>query len=172
MNQPLQKLLNELYDNSIITMNMYALVLNQESIRSSWMNDFGIPPIYENKSHIESTLCKNHTYLGGVGLIGDAWGLAAAVYAFLFGADMSRPWGVVQSYCCGFPRSTQKKLTTTLPTIPFFNTINPDIKNRPSKHALSLAEQNELILTRIDSLELFLQEYVVDVHYLNVFGIN
>jgi hypothetical protein len=22
------------------------------------MNDFGIPPIYENKSHIESTLCK------------------------------------------------------------------------------------------------------------------
>ncbi|CAB4373734.1 unnamed protein product [Rhizophagus irregularis] len=162
------------FDNSIITMNTY-----------------------ENKSHIESTLLatllpinlgnnsvlfsvhpkgntvqinkevRNRTYLGGVGLIGGAWGLAAAVYALLFGADTLRPWGVVQSYCCGFSRLTQKKLEKTLPTIPFFDTINPDIKNHPSKHALSSAEQNKLILTRIDSLELFLQEYVVDVHYLN-----
>ncbi|CAB4416567.1 unnamed protein product [Rhizophagus irregularis] len=198
------------YDNSIITMNSYTLVLNQlyqfvyhrkieEFIRPSWMNDFGIPPTYENKSHIESTLLatslpvnnivnnntitiavhpmgntvqinkevRNRTFLGGVGLIGGAWGLAAAIYSLLFGADTLRPWGVVQSYCCGFSRLTQKKLRTTLPTIPFFNTINPDIKNHPSKHALSLTEQNKLILERIDSLELFLQEYVVDVHYLN-----
>ncbi|CAB4487184.1 uncharacterized protein OCT59_001273 [Rhizophagus irregularis] len=196
------------FDNSIITMNTYTLVLNQlyqfvynrkieEVIRPNWMNDFGFPPSYENKSHIESTLLatllpinlgnnsvlfsvhpkgntvqinkevRNRTYLGGVGLIGGAWGLAAAVYALLFGADTLRPWGVVQSYCCGFSRLTQKKLEKTLPTIPFFDTINPDIKNHPSKHALSSAEQNKLILTRIDSLELFLQEYVVDVHYLN-----
>uniref|UniRef100_U9TP93 Uncharacterized protein n=1 Tax=Rhizophagus irregularis (strain DAOM 181602 / DAOM 197198 / MUCL 43194) TaxID=747089 RepID=U9TP93_RHIID len=63
--------------------------------------------------------------------------------------------------------STQKNLQLTLSTIPFFNTINPDIKNRPSKQALSLAEQNDLILTRIDSFELFLQENVIHVHYLN-----
>ncbi|RGB28215.1 hypothetical protein C1646_768108 [Rhizophagus diaphanus] len=198
------------FDNSIVTMNTYTLVLNQlyqfvynrkieEVIRPSWMNDFGIPPSYEKKSHIESTLLatlipinnlgnnntiminvhpkgntvqidkevRNRTYLGGIGLIGGAWGLAAAVYALLFGADTLRPWGVVQSYCCGFSRLTQKELGKALPTIPFFDTINPDIKNHPSKHALSLAEQNKLILTRIDSLELFLQEYVVDVHYLN-----
>ncbi|PKC60138.1 hypothetical protein RhiirA1_468468 [Rhizophagus irregularis] len=57
------------FDNSIITMNTYTLVLNQlyqfvynrkieEVIRPNWMNDFGFPPSYENKSHIESTLCK------------------------------------------------------------------------------------------------------------------
>jgi hypothetical protein len=78
-----------------------------------------------------------------------------------------KPWGAVQLYCCGFSRLTRKKLRTTLPTIPFFDTINPDIKSHHSKRALSLAEQNELILARIDSLELFLQEYVVDVHYLD-----
>ncbi|GET66615.1 hypothetical protein GLOIN_2v1776888 [Rhizophagus irregularis DAOM 181602=DAOM 197198] len=72
---------------------MYALVLNQEFIRSSWMNDFGIPPIYENKSYFI-----NHTYLGGVGLIGGAWGLAAAVYALLFGANTSRPWELIDSF--------------------------------------------------------------------------
>ncbi|PKC11471.1 hypothetical protein RhiirA5_354140, partial [Rhizophagus irregularis] len=90
-------------------MNTYTLVLNQlyqfvynrkieEVIRPNWMNDFGIPPSYENKSHIESTLLatllpinlgnnsvlfnvhpkgntvqinkevRNRTYLGGVGL--------------------------------------------------------------------------------------------------------
>ncbi|RGB32520.1 hypothetical protein C1646_762784 [Rhizophagus diaphanus] len=107
------------YDNSIITMNLYALVLNQEFIRPSWMNDFGIPPIYENKSHIESTLIMIMVHpMGNTVQINKevrhhtvTWGLAAAVYALLF------------------------------------------------------AEQNEL--TRIDSFELFLQEYVVDVHYLN-----
>lgn len=78
-----------------------------------------------------------------------------------------RPWGAVQLYCCGFSRLTRKKLKTTFSTIPFFDTIDPDIKNHPSRRALSLAEQNELILARIDSLELFLQEYVVDVHYLD-----
>ncbi|CAB5093648.1 unnamed protein product [Rhizophagus irregularis] len=216
LNTPEAIELTSSYDKSIITTNSYTLVLNQlyqfvyhrkieELIRPSWMNDFGIPPTYENKSHIESTLLAtslpinnivnnntiaifvhpmgktvqinkklgkyhydlNRTYLGGVGLIGGAWGLAAAIYSWLFGADTLRPWGVVQSYCCGFSRLTQKKLRTTLPTIPFFNTINPDVKNHPSKYALSLTEQNKLILERIDSLELFLQEYVVDVHYLN-----
>ncbi|CAB5382109.1 unnamed protein product [Rhizophagus irregularis] len=210
LNTPEAIELTSSYDKSIITTNSYTLVLNQlyqfvyhrkieELIRPSWMNDFGIPPTYENKSHIESTLLatslpinnivnnntiaifvhpmgktvqinkevRNRTYLGGVGLIGGAWGLAAAIYSWLFGADTLRPWGVVQSYCCGFSRLTQKKLRTTLPTIPFFNTINPDVKNHPSKYALSLTEQNKLILERIDSLELFLQEYVVDVHYLN-----
>ncbi|RGB35944.1 hypothetical protein C1646_758711 [Rhizophagus diaphanus] len=45
--------------------------------------------------------------------------------------------------------------------------MDPDTKNHPSRHALPLAEQNELILARIDSLELFIQEYVVDVRYLD-----
>ncbi|CAG8663685.1 8467_t:CDS:2 [Rhizophagus irregularis] len=96
---------------------------------------------------------------GGVGLIGGAWGLAAA-------ARTRHDHGSCTIILLRI-FSTQKNLQLTLSTIPFFNTINPDIKNRPSKQALSLAEQNDLILTRIDSFELFLQENVIHVHYLN-----
>ncbi|GBC04962.1 hypothetical protein RclHR1_05970019 [Rhizophagus clarus] len=154
------------FDNSISMMNIYSLSLKQfyqfgyhrkieEFIRPSWMNDFGIPPSYDNKSYIESTL----------GLIGGACGFATAIYALLFGASQLRPWGIVQLYCCGFSRLTQKKLMKTLPMIPFFDTSYTNIKNDDSSdHDLSLAEKNEI---RIKSLELFLQEYVVDVNYLN-----
>ncbi|RIA84945.1 hypothetical protein C1645_831519 [Glomus cerebriforme] len=110
---------------------------------------------------------RTNIYLGSAGLIGGAWGLAAALYGLLFGADALRPWGLVQSYCCGFSRKTQKHLGDSLPIIPFFDTSELNTKHHPSKHALSLTEQNELILSRIDSLELFLQEYVVDVRYLD-----
>ncbi|CAB4493425.1 unnamed protein product [Rhizophagus irregularis] len=151
------KLLN--YDNSIITMNMYALVLNQEFIRSSWMNDFEVNYILIISSQKEIIQwCRFNRWCVGI---------SSSSIRIAFWREHVTTMGVVQSYCCGFSRSTQKNLQLTLSTIPFFNTINPDIKNRPSKHALSLAEQNDLILTRIDSLELFLQEYVIDVHYLN-----
>ncbi|RIA84954.1 hypothetical protein C1645_741947 [Glomus cerebriforme] len=198
------------YDKSIFTMNRYTLEPGQtyefsysrvirELIKPSWMNDFGVPPTYEQKPSISSSLLggplnnnlnnlmkidirpkstnlvqvdrevRTHTYLSGLGLIGGAWGLAAAVYAFLFGADTLRPWGIVQSYCCGFSRVTQKKLRVVLPAIPFFDTLNPSPINHAQNHYadLPLAKQNELILSRIDSLELFLQEYVVDVQYLD-----
>uniref|UniRef100_U9SRW1 Uncharacterized protein n=1 Tax=Rhizophagus irregularis (strain DAOM 181602 / DAOM 197198 / MUCL 43194) TaxID=747089 RepID=U9SRW1_RHIID len=80
-------------------------------------------------------------------------------------ANTLRPWGAVQSYCCGFSRSTQKKLKDALPIIPFFDTThNDNFKNYSPDRELSLAERNEL---RISGLELFLQEYVVDVHYLD-----
>ncbi|PKY49271.1 hypothetical protein RhiirA4_465184 [Rhizophagus irregularis] len=196
------------YDNSILTLNRYSVEPSQvydftysrvirESIKPNWMNDFGVPPTYEQKSNIESTLVggpspynstdsslitfmiqpksknviridkevRSKTYLSGLGLIGGAWGLMAAVYAFLFGANTLRPWGAVQSYCCGFSRSTQKKLKNALPIIPFFDTTHNDhFKNYSPDRELSLAERNEL---RISGLELFLQEYVVDVHYLD-----
>ncbi|CAB4495227.1 hypothetical protein RhiirA5_412867 [Rhizophagus irregularis] len=205
------KKLNEftVYDSSIRTLNRYSIEPAQsydfaysrivrDIMVPSWMNDFGVPPNYDQKSNIESTLLggplpdksmteilsfsiepksysviqvdkevRSKTYLSGLGLMGGAWGLTVAVYTFLFGADTLRPWGAVQLYCCGFSRLTRKKLKTTLPTIPFFDTMDLNTKNHPSRHALSLAEQNELILARIDSLELFLQEYVVDVRYLD-----
>jgi hypothetical protein len=89
---------------------------------------------------------------------------------FFIGADALRPWGIVQLYCCGFSRLTQRKLKKTLPIIPFFDTTSTNIKDPPSLNDLSIAEKIELIpllQSRIDSLELFLQEYVVDVHYLD-----
>ncbi|POG76549.1 hypothetical protein GLOIN_2v1768947 [Rhizophagus irregularis DAOM 181602=DAOM 197198] len=201
--------LTSLSDDNSVDLDTYGLFFQfryarkiKEVIKPSWMNDFGIPPTYENKSYIESTLLSSslpmntsldrplisiyiipnsntiqidrevraRTYLNGMGLVGGAWGLAAAIYAWLFGADALRPWGIVQLGCCGFPRSTQKKLEKTLPLIPFFDTSRTDTKDHLSNHGLSLAEKIELIpllQSRIDSLELFLQEYVVDVNYLN-----
>jgi hypothetical protein len=88
------------------------------------------------------------------------------VYLYFFiGADQLRPWGIVQSYCCGLSRLTRKRFQKTFPIIPFFDTSYTNTKNRDSSnHDLSLAEENEL---RINNLELFLREYVVDVHYLD-----
>ncbi|RIA84959.1 hypothetical protein C1645_831534 [Glomus cerebriforme] len=190
-------------DDSILNLNLYQMIPGQtyefiyfrvirELIKPSWMNDFGVPPTYEQQPIISSNILSNprmkeddnnsmvfivrpkyenivqvdkeirtQTYLGGMGLIGGAWGLAVALYGILFGADTLRPWGLVQLYCCGFSRATQKKLKTTLPVVPFFDSSNPDNKHYP---ALPLAKKNEL---RIDGLELFLQEYVVDVSYLD-----
>jgi hypothetical protein len=87
---------------------------------------------------------------------------------FSIGTDALRPWGIVQMYCCGFSRLTQTKLKKTLPIIPFFDTSSTNTKDH--KHNPPLVEKDEIIpllQSRIDSLELFLQEYVVDVHYLN-----
>ncbi|CAG8676020.1 6337_t:CDS:2 [Rhizophagus irregularis] len=162
----------------------------REVIVPSWMNDFGVPPKYERKPYIISDLVQDktseqiisftiqpkysntiqidkelrtHTYLSGLGLIGGAWGLAAAIYTFLFGANILQPWGAVQSHCCGFSRLTQNKLKDSLPTVPF----SDDPNTKDQINSLSLAEQNKLFLLRLNSLELFLQEYVVDVQYLD-----
>ncbi|CAB4416563.1 unnamed protein product [Rhizophagus irregularis] len=203
------KLLKErtAYDDSIYELNMYKIKPAQfydfsysrvirESMKPNWMNDFGVPPTYEQQSNIESALVggpllykstegslisfnikpksknvirvdkevRSKTYLSGLGLIGGAWGLIAALYAFLFGAGTLRPWGAVQSYCCGFSRITQKKLKKIFPIIPFSDTSYKNFKKYPPYHELSSDEQTEL---RINSLELFLREYVVNVHYLD-----
>ncbi|CAG8598598.1 8110_t:CDS:2 [Rhizophagus irregularis] len=195
------------YDDSIYNLNKYKIKPAQfydfsysrvirESMKPNWMNDFGVPPTYEQQSNIESALLggpllykstegslisfnikpksknvirvekevRSKTYLSGLGLIGGAWGLIAALYAFLFGADTLRPWGAVQSYCCGISRFTQKKLNKIFPIIPFSDTSYKNFKKYPPYHELSSDEQTEL---RINSLELFLREYVVNVHYLD-----
>lgn len=58
---------------------------------------------------------------------------------------------------------TQNKLKDSLPTVPF----SDDPNTKDQINSLSLAEQNKLFLLRLNSLELFLQEYVVDVQYLD-----
>ncbi|CAB4467006.1 unnamed protein product [Rhizophagus irregularis] len=193
-------------DDMIFAMNTYNIAPNQdyrftysniirEAIVPSWMNDFGVPPTYEQKPYITSNLVggplqnknsdgmlqfiiqpkyintiqlnrevRTRTYLGSLGLIGGAWGLAAAIYTFLFGAKTLQPWGVVQSYCCGFSRLTQKKLKNSLPIVPFSDDHNT---KGHQINSLSLAEQNKLLLSRLNNLESFLQEYVVDVKYLD-----
>ncbi|RIA99295.1 hypothetical protein C1645_800671 [Glomus cerebriforme] len=141
-----------------------------ESVKENRFNEFATPEYIETTSQIlkfnDSIIGMNtyalplNQYLGGLGLMGGAWGLAAAIYTLLFGADALRPWGIIQLYCCGFSRITQNKLKKTLPMIPFYDTSYSDTKNQ---NDLSLAE----LQSRIVSLELFLQDYVVDVNYLN-----
>ncbi|GES78850.1 galactose oxidase [Rhizophagus clarus] len=193
------------FDNTLLKLNNYILSQNQfyefyfqrkikEVIKPSWMNNFGIPPTYENISYIASTLTssplvdasndqpsvnidiksrgntvqidkevRTHTYLNGMGLMGGAWGLAVAIYALLFGTDTLRPWGIVQSYCYGFSHLTKRKLKKTLPIIPFHEASSSNTEDSD----LSLAEKVKMLQSKIDSLELFLREYVVDVDYLD-----
>ncbi|CAG8511877.1 15570_t:CDS:2, partial [Funneliformis caledonium] len=94
---------------------------------------------------------RTRTILGMFGLVGGAWGLAAALYASLFGVDMIRPWGCVQQYCCNLTRY-HNKLKKTLPTIPF---VDPS----PSQNVKELQD-------RLNALEFVLKEYVVDVKHL------
>ncbi|CAG8676022.1 6338_t:CDS:2 [Rhizophagus irregularis] len=145
-------------DDMIFAMNTYNIAPNQdyrftysniirEAIVPSWMNDFGVPPTYEQKPYITSNL------VGG-----------PLQNKNSDGAKTLQPWGVVQSYCCGFSRLTQKKLKNSLPIVPFSDDHNT---KGHQINSLSLAEQNKLLLSRLNNLESFLQEYVVDVKYLD-----
>ncbi|CAG8662264.1 44194_t:CDS:2 [Gigaspora margarita] len=93
--------------------------------------------------------------LNSLGLIGGAWGFAATIYAILFGANAIKPWGLTQKYGFKINNSVQTKLKNTLEIIPFVN--HPKNTNNLNNHELK---------RRLDSLQLFLTEYVVDVQYL------
>lgn len=102
---------------------------------------------------------RTHTVLNSLGLLGGAWSLAAVVYKLLFGDDTIQPFGLVQKYGY-FYKKTQKKLTKVLSTFPLVqipdSSNNIDDKNR--------AEQLD---KKIDNLELFLRDYVVEVQQLD-----
>ncbi|KAF0495062.1 hypothetical protein F8M41_021211 [Gigaspora margarita] len=98
---------------------------------------------------------RTKTVLNSLGLIGGAWGFAATIYAILFGANAIKPWGLTQKYGFKINKSVQTKLKNTLEIIPFVN--HPKTTNNLNNHELK---------RRLDSLQLFLTEYVVDVQYL------
>ncbi|CAG8760158.1 36902_t:CDS:2, partial [Gigaspora margarita] len=93
--------------------------------------------------------------LNSLGLIGGAWGFAATIYAILFGTNAIKPWGLTQKYGFKINNSVQTKLKNTLEFIPFVN--HPKTTNNLNNHELK---------RRLDSLQLFLTEYVVNVQYL------
>ncbi|RIB21952.1 hypothetical protein C2G38_2297702 [Gigaspora rosea] len=93
--------------------------------------------------------------LNSLGLIGGAWRFAATIYAILFGTNAIKPWGLTQKYGFKINKSVQTKLKNTLEFIPFVN--HPKTTNNLNNHELK---------RRLDSLQLFLTEYVVDVQYL------
>jgi hypothetical protein len=70
---------------------------------------------------------------------------------------MIRPWGCVQSYCCILDRKTRSKFKNNLPVIPL---IDSSSKNPSPQDVKGLQD-------RLDALEIFLREYIVDVNYLD-----
>jgi len=67
-----------------------------------------------------------------------------------------RPWGCVQSHCCGLSRRTRDKFKNTFSEIPL---INSSLENPSPQDFKELQD-------RLNTLEIFLKEYVVDVNYL------
>ncbi|RIB13440.1 hypothetical protein C2G38_2040978 [Gigaspora rosea] len=93
--------------------------------------------------------------INSLGLIGGAWGFAATIYAVLFGTITIKPWGLIQKYGFKINNSVQAKLRNNFEIIPLVH--HSKTTNNLKKHELK---------RRLDSLQLFLTEYVVDVHYL------
>ncbi|RIB22797.1 hypothetical protein C2G38_2173011 [Gigaspora rosea] len=93
------------------------------------------------------------------GLLGGAWSIAVVIYKLLFGDDAIQPFGLTQKHGC-FYKKSQKKITKFLPTFPLVQlpstSNNIDDENR--------AEQLE---KKINDLELFLRDYVVEVQQLD-----
>ncbi|CAG8623018.1 9946_t:CDS:2, partial [Paraglomus occultum] len=128
-----------------------------------------------------------HTVLGLIGLVGGAWGLSASLYAVLFGNDPLRPWGWVQFYCCCFVPRTRSQLYQSFSVIPFQQRqrqqkLITSLSNQSfesgnfASHELSenLKNQSDSLeqstKERLDALELFMQEYIIDTTYLD--GLN
>ncbi|CAG8753823.1 17311_t:CDS:2, partial [Racocetra persica] len=97
---------------------------------------------------------RTKTVLSSIGLIGGAWGSAATIYVILFGAIVIKPWGWIQKYGFKINKSVQTKLQSTFGFIPLVH------------HSKTNNLNNNELKKRLDSLQLFLTEYVVDVQYL------
>ncbi|RIB29264.1 hypothetical protein C2G38_2136931 [Gigaspora rosea] len=93
--------------------------------------------------------------INSLGLIGGAWGFATAIYAVLFGTNAIKPWGLIQKYGFKINNSVQTKLRNSFEIIPLVHYSNTT--NNLKKHELK---------KRLDSLQQFLTENVVDIQYL------
>jgi len=70
-----------------------------------------------------------------------------------------RPWGCVQSHCCGLSARTRDKIKNKFSEIPL---INSSLENSPPQNISHIQGLQD----RLNTLEIFLKEYVVDVNYL------
>ncbi|KAG9287129.1 hypothetical protein G9A89_001023 [Geosiphon pyriformis] len=105
---------------------------------------------------------RSHTILGSLGLIGGAWILAIGIYTILFGSNALRPFGFIQSHCCGLARKTKQNLANISPILSFFQTS----KNENEVKSLSGEKLTLHLQQRVSALELFLKEYVVNIEPL------
>ncbi|RIB29262.1 hypothetical protein C2G38_1198838 [Gigaspora rosea] len=107
---------------------------------------------------------RSHTILNSLGLIGGAWSLAILAYKLLFGDDAIRPFGLIQKRGYFYER-TQKKLTKFLSTFPLIQLSDS------SNNIDDVFDDNESRVNhlerKINDLELFLRDYVVEVQQLD-----
>ncbi|CAG8633899.1 15235_t:CDS:2 [Dentiscutata heterogama] len=164
----------------------------KQLMSQSWKNYFGFAPELERipyiTSTIESTLISNTTgtqtlfstinfepqsfivqvdtdqrlknVLNSLGLFGGAFGLITSFYTLLFGTGVIKPWGFVQRHLFKVNKIVQNKLVNTLESMPFISHLTHDADN--FKDDLSV----EKLEKRLDLLQLFLRDYVVNVQYL------
>ncbi|RIB24704.1 hypothetical protein C2G38_626474 [Gigaspora rosea] len=102
----------------------------------------------------KATEQRNLTLFRSFGLVGGAWTLLTSIYIFLFGTNLLQPFGFIQSSCLRSQAS--KKLKESL-DIPLFSSHPDRLKHENIDEELSLQLQR-----RIDTLETFLREYIID----------
>ncbi|CAG8668084.1 8631_t:CDS:2, partial [Paraglomus brasilianum] len=103
--------------------------------------------------------------LNALGLLGGAWTGSLTVYAILFGNDTLKPWGCIHCCCARKTRSLLRESFPTMPlksSRPLSSSLSPD----SSTSSNDLLLQQPALSQQLDSLELFLKEYVVDSTYL------
>ncbi|RIA98586.1 hypothetical protein C1645_749766 [Glomus cerebriforme] len=181
---------------SLIDLNFYRLssqqyhiielsITQRKVIKEYWWNILGIPPSYADESYISSQL-ESHpdtstvTYaklvLGvrswriplfdTVGQIAGVAGTLSILYAFLFGAGPSaiQSWGIVQKMkCFGIRKGVRKHLNRRYPKLPFVNT-SKTVKD--DEIVVDNVNDYDEVLERLDAIERFLKEYVVDANFL------
>ncbi|CAG8604562.1 9543_t:CDS:2 [Paraglomus brasilianum] len=113
---------------------------------------------------------RSNTVLGSLGLLGGAWSLALIAYATLFGSKSLTPWGLIHSYCCCFVRSTRSRFRESFSTIPLQSSSSST--SDLSILSSDLSYNDNALQQRLDALELFLKEYVVDQTYLEDLNAN
>ncbi|CAG8598820.1 13619_t:CDS:2 [Ambispora gerdemannii] len=186
---------------SLTALNRYYIYTIKEIIPRKQSNAFGIPASYSKETYLTSTFepdysqaelfdakeyavidirprsymverfreQRSKTFLVGLGLFGGVWVIATGVYACLFGTNALQPWGLIHRYC--FPNYNNNHIRTRFPTIPLLSSATnrnfPTTNNPESDDAIrSRLEQ------RINVLELFLKDYVVNAGYLENFVRN
>ncbi|CAG8809088.1 9908_t:CDS:2, partial [Dentiscutata erythropus] len=109
---------------------------------------------------------KAKTALNILGLFGGAFGILTSFYALLFGVKSIQPWGLVQRTVFKHNKPAQNKLLTTLESLQFLDHLNNDKDNLEDQLSTKKLKK------RLDSLQLFLRDYVVNVQYLEQINEN
>ncbi|KAF0550198.1 hypothetical protein F8M41_024944 [Gigaspora margarita] len=171
---------NSMFLDSIVKINTYELSPDQsyniqltrnvkQLMSQSWKNYFGFVPETERIPHVTSTIVlfiinafekMFKTVLSSLGLFGGVFGLVTSFYALLFGTGAIKPWGLVQRHLFKVNQIVQDKLLSTLESMPFISHLTHDTNDLDDDLSIEKLEK------RLDLLQLFLRDYVVNVQYL------